>query len=330
MSAVVAGSWGGYRVSHLVLASLVRAQALALSRRGAPELADVARAVLTAPRSHAVAALTAVGINCDELAATLVATGAGSGSFDQQVSRLLARADQERHRVGDPHVSSIYLMGALAESPDPGLRPLRDVRVGSDLLLSGTARTRARVDSDDVAFAAAPAPAVLHTPATPPLADLMTRTGSRRSASIVKLLNSQMPSGPNATSSPYGKVRAGRWATVQAFHQLLIVTVMLVAIDVGAQWWMYPLLLGSLATPTYAPVPVWGAFVATTMVFTPTPVAVVVLLAALTGGTGAWYELWMKRVDLADPMVSLRQLRRAPRHTLGSMIRNRLGLADEE
>jgi len=365
VTALVAESWGGYEVSHAVATALARARARAAARGDrTPRASDVAFALFSTPDSYVAAVLTAVGVNPSALAtgstdvkadapaaepgspAPAVLTAAAdapaaepgspapavlTAAADEHIAALLARADGERRRTNDGAIGSIHLVSALAQFPDAGLAALRNAGIDTNLLRTGVARLgQDEVADDDVAFRPPPAPPVIEAPPTPPLDDLATRTPMRQSATIRQMLNSVMPSGPNATTSPLGKARAERWAPIQVAHQLLTIAVVLLAVDRGVPWWLYPVLLGGCATPTMLPLPVWAAFVVAALVLAPPPLAVTVALAAAAAAAGAWYELWMKRVDLGAPRLTMRDLRRAARATGTRMIRDRFGLTGDE
>ncbi|MFI7493005.1 hypothetical protein ACIBXA_32005 [Micromonospora echinaurantiaca] len=337
MTAVISQAWGAYEVNHVVSAALAVARSRAAVRgESTPRLSDVAVAVLSAPDSLASAALTAVGIPPQELLAELpigpapVDGNQGSKSGDERMSALFARADGERRRTNDDAIGSIHLAAALAGFPDAELAALHGAGIDLDLLRTGVARTAADVARDDRAFAPAPRPRMLVAPETPEIADLVTRTGRSRSAVMKQILDSQVPAGPNATSSPYSLVRVARWARLKVIHQLMVVVTLMIAVRCGMHWWLYLPLVPALATPTELPAIVWLAIVVAAVVLSPDPVVVALVLTAAVGAGGSWCELWMKRVDLGDPGTTPRDIRRAARNTGKKLVFRKLGLDDDD
>jgi hypothetical protein len=288
-------------------------------------------AVLSAPDSLASAALTAVGIPPQELLDEWPASEETTAeSTDKRIMTLLARADRERRRAGDDVIGSVHLTAALATLDDPGLAPLRAKNIDLDLLRTGAARATTAMSREDRAFTPSPAPPVFLAPETPEIADLVTRTKLSRSAVVKQLLDTRMPAGPNATSTPHGMVRARRWARIHVVHQALALVTVMIALRFGMDWWLYLLLVPAFGTPLNLRTEIWLAFNAVALVLCPAPVAVAVALTAAAGAVSAWYELAMKRVDLGQPGATLRDIRRATRSTGESMLRRKLGVDDGE
>jgi hypothetical protein len=343
VTATVTASWGGYQVNHVVANALARARARAAARGDTvPGLADVAAVVLATPASFACVALTAAGVSPAQIALALPEPSGGdtAAERDDLLTRLLAAADRERRRSHDPVIGSAHLTAALAGSSAPELAPLRAAGIDLDLLRTGAARARtgaapARTGAapagtgaapagietpGDQAFAAAPAPAPLRPPAIPSLDDLATRTRMRRSAALKQILDSQMPAGSNAVTSPYGKTRGVRWARMQVLRQLLVIVTLSVAARLGVRW-------GSV------PIPLWPVIVViaggAVAVWAPLPVTACLVATAATGVLVSWYELWMKRVDRGAPGLTMRELRDGVVSTGMRLLLRRMGVDDD-
>ncbi|WP_030486999.1 Clp protease N-terminal domain-containing protein [Micromonospora chokoriensis] len=332
MTATVPESWGAYQVNHVVSGALAVARSRAACRGElAPRLSDVAIAVLSAPGSLASAALAAVGILPRGLLDAWSSPDEaqfGPEARNERMKTLLARADGERRRAGDDVIGSVHLTAALAGLDDVELAPLRRARIDLDTLRTGVARASRNMTSEDRAFAPSPVQQVFLAPETPEITELQTRTNRSRSAVVKRLLDTRMPAGSNATSSPYGMVRSRRWARFHLAHQALVIATLLVALRYGMDWWLYLVLAPVFGTPTNLRTTIWLAFTAVALVLCPTPVAIALVLTVAAGAVSSWYELCMKRVDLGKPETTLRDIRRATRSAGESMLRRRLGVDD--
>ncbi|MFG1608131.1 hypothetical protein [Actinoplanes sp. NPDC049265] len=332
MTAVVPESWGAYEVNHVLSGALAEARGrAALRNEPAPRLSDIAVAVLSMPDSLAGAALTAVGLPPRELLDEWPASEpAGAEQADERIRTLLARADQQRRRTRDDVIGSVHVTAALADSDDPGLAPLRARNIDLDLLRTGAARVTATPSREDRAFAPLPAPPAFLAPETPELADLRTRTRRSRSAAAKQLLDTRMPAGPDATSTPYGMARARRWARSHVVHQASVLVTAMIALRFGLDWWLFLLVVPAFGTPMNLRTEIWLAFNAAALILCPVPVAVAVGVTAAAGAISAGYELAMKRVDLGRPGTTLGDIRRATRRTGEAMLWRKLGADDDE
>ena len=331
MTAVVPESWGAYEVTHVVAAALAVARSRAAVRgESVPRVSDVAFAVISAPDSLANAALAAVRIAPGDLLAEWPAPGdPGPDAGDERMAVLFARANRERRRTNDEAIASVHLLAALAALPDAELAHLDGATIDLDLLRTGAARTTADIPQGDRAFAPPVRPPVLVAPETPDIAELRTRTRRSRSAVIKQVLEGQLPSGSTAIS-PYGVALARRWARLtMAYHALAVVTLLL-ALRSEMSWWIYLALLPALATPTNLPATVWLASVAAAVALCPAPVAVAVALTAAAAAAASRYALWMKRIDLAEPGTTLRDIRSATKLTWERLIWRKLGIDDDD
>ncbi len=330
MTAVVPDSWGGHQVTHVVAAALADARARA-SERGAasPHVSEVAVAVLSASGGLANAALTAVGIAPMDLLARWPALGDPvPESGDDMMAALLARADEERQQSNDSAIGTVHLVAALAALPCSHLAPINAAGIDLALLRTGAARSTADVSKGDRSFARQPPPPVLVTPESPEIADLMTRTPRSRSAALKQLLDSLMPTGAQ-TMSPYGLERVRPYARLSMARQALMAVTLLIALGSEMPWWLYLILVPALSTPTFVPMTVWLVFVAGGALLCPWPVPFALLLTTALGLVASWYELWMKRIDLAEPNTSIRDLRRATQNTAQRLMLRKLGLDDD-
>ncbi|MFL6110543.1 MAG: hypothetical protein ACJ786_04220, partial [Catenulispora sp.] len=297
----------------------------------APGVLDVAAAVLSAPDCLAYAALVAVGVQPQDLLAELRASGGpASEAGEERIPVLLARADWERQRANDEAIGSVHLAAALAGLPDAELAPLRAAGIDLDLLRTGVARTPTDVAVSDYAFTPPPRMPVLEIPETPAIAELLTRTPMSRSAAVKQLLDSLLPAGPNFSWSPDGLVRARRWARLHVTHLILVFVALLLALHSAMEWWLYLLLVPVSATPSNLPTPVCLAFPVAGSALWPVPVTIAVVLTVATGAAESWYALWMKRIDLAEPGTTFRDIRRATRQTARKLVLRKLGFDDDD
>jgi hypothetical protein len=315
MTVTLAPDWGGSTVAGVVADALAVSQAVAAhSNAHEIDLADLAAGLLSAPDSPVSRVLDALHVDRAGLARDLASTAEtrvapGLPGAGADVLAIIARAplwggDSDDEGVG------LRLLGEAAQTPGARLQPLRDAKICTDRLRWAAARCGITYEAP--AAHAEP----LRPPVTPTLEELRERTPGRRSATVASMMRKVMPE-HETPGTPYGLVRARRWALAHIIFLCLRPLTILAMIVFGIRthsWWSLSAVL-LLISPEVAPLTLSitsyaGLAVIVSLKF-PWPFLTLVLVTAAAGGAGFWYQWWMKRIDEGDPSLPVAAIRRA-------------------
>jgi len=353
MPVLLTEAWGGCRVSDAAAEVLSLAQAGATTR-GAEyvRLEHVLSALLQAandPESHVGSALNAVGFEASSLATGWreeAPTSAGAelaspSAPDPCLRGVLRDLGAWSELTGQAYATTLHLLAACLESSAPETRGLIDAGLTADVVLSAGARyhptTAPGTDTtDDRAFQARgtpgdPAGAMFSVPPPPTPPDLSTRTGGLRSPAVKRLLSGTLPSGARS-NTPLGVLSIGRWAVCQALHYLATLGAALLLVTAAFEQGNCWLLLGVplvVAQLNVLPMVPWLAAKAAAFWLAPAPVRWLILVSVVFELLTCRYEVWMKRVDLADPDFGLSQVRRQLRSDVKWLTGKLRGATDE-
>lgn len=162
----------------------------------------------------------------------------------------------------------------------------------------------------------------LPPPPVPEREELLRRTPGRRLALATKLLNETMPSRGWA-GTPLSQRLARRWALLStALYTLQITGLYLVLQSIAdGRVWSLAFLVPVAARLEAVPLWPWLALQTAALVVAPAPLRYVLAAAAVVEAVAMRDQVWMTRLDRADPGFGLRmmhrQLRRQMRAVLG-------------
>ncbi|WP_145830640.1 hypothetical protein [Streptomyces sp. T12] len=150
-------------------------------------------------------------------------------------------------------------------------------------------------------------------PQAPRLDDLKTHTVSRRSSTMARLMSTQMPEGGRVNTRA-GVTTIRGWTLTHALHYLLTLGTLLLLLDQGIEKGAWELLACAALVPlevSFVPWAVWLPAKGLALWLAPTPLRWFVIASVLLEMVTVRYELWMKRVDLAEPELPVSHFWRA-------------------
>ncbi|MFC8201883.1 hypothetical protein ACFWBR_25230 [Streptomyces sp. NPDC060006] len=210
-------------------------------------------------------------------------------------------------------MTTLHLLAALSRSATPEGAFLRQVRLTPDAVLATGARCRSDAHADDAAFAragdrqgakdASAQETVFSVPDVPRLDDLKTRTVGRRSPTIARLMSTQMPEG-GRVNTRLGVTTIRGWTLTHSLHYLLTLGMLLLLLDQGIEKGAWQLLVCAALVSlevSFVSWAVWLPAKGVALWLAPPPLHWFVLASVLLELVTVRYELWMKRVDLAEP-----------------------------
>ncbi|MGQ4401729.1 hypothetical protein ACN6K4_001898 [Streptomyces hayashii] len=330
MGALLSEEWGGRRASAAVAETLAQARALAARGRrttvGPDHLLGALLGTARDPATHAGVVLRAHGDDSAELdRGRPERPGPPPGADRRPMSPPRPGADLAEVLedlaawtavTGDVRTSTLHLLAALARSATEEGAYLRRSGLTPDVVLATGARCRADAHAEDAAFARGgtrEADTVLSVPDAPRRGDLRTRTGSRRSPTIARLMSTQLPRG-GRLNTRLGHTVLRRWALIQGLYYLFALSSGLLLLGQGIEKGAWAL---ALCVPLVGmelsklPWSVWLAAKALLLWLAPWPLRGFVLGAVVLELVVIRYELWMKRVDLGDPELPVSHFWRA-------------------
>lgn len=346
MGVVLSEGWGGRQVSEAVAATLAQAQALAARQRraavGPSHLLGALLRTAQDPATHAGAVLRAGGHDLAALSQGRPDDPPPSGSGDRPitcsypggrpstplrpepaVAEVLRDLDAWISVTGDRRLTTLHLLAALSRSATPEGAFLRQTRLTPDAVLATGARCRSDVHADDAAFVragdrrgtgdASARDTVLSVPEAPRSDDLKTRTVSRRSSTMARLMSTQMPEGGRVNTRA-GVTTIRGWTLTHTLHYLLTVGVVLLLLDQGIEKGAWQFLVCAALVPlevSFVPWAVWLPAKSVALWLAPPPLCWFVIASVLLEMITLRYELWMKRVDLAEPKLPVSHFWRA-------------------
>jgi hypothetical protein len=327
--------WQGRRVSELAAQALLSAQASAA--RGAREVgvADLVAAIAqdeSLDSCHARRALRAASVDEGWFVEPLgPASSLGEHAVprgperrapepDEALGRLLKGIDRWVSATGDAYVGTLHLLAAALDalaSPAADAHTDTDVAlspVTADRLLAHGSRCRHEVGADDASFAVSGRSAdrpMFALPPQPSREELRAGSVALRSSFRSRLLAPVTPAGRQ--ESPGSLVRTRRFVVGRLIYRApSIFTVLLLFSGRLPGLPLWAELVGAvivMVNADYIPFSLWLTLQILVIVFYPPIVRVLVGVGTVAELVELRNLLMLKRADVADPTLSLRDMR---------------------